>query len=120
MCPLHQCFCSFRLVLSLALPPCWGTRQVLPVLGFRAGSHECQYLYWVVAFCAVFHVGLPGAQGVLWAPLGHTPVVLASQGMEGKREGGRADWPTAVPEEAATVRALNLHCVCTMCTASRE
>ena len=36
-----------------------------------------------MAFCAVFHVGLSSALGVLWALLGHTPLVLAFQGMEG-------------------------------------
>ena len=27
MCPLHQCFCSFRLVSSPTIPPCWGKRH---------------------------------------------------------------------------------------------
>ena len=42
---------------------------------------------WRFVPCSI-HVGLSSALGVLWAPLGHTPVVLAFQGIEGLGDWG--------------------------------
>ena len=53
--PVH---CSFRLISSPALPPCWGKRQVLLALGFSAGSHRCWPVRLVVAFVPCSILGL--------------------------------------------------------------
>ena len=100
---LHQCFVPF------------GSHRVLPFL--LVGVRDKSSRFWALApghigagtfawswrFCAVFHVGLSGALGVLWAPLGHTPVVLAFQGRE-----GLGDW---VGEWSPVLAAATSLCV---------